>query len=139
MRMARWGTLVLAVTLVAFGIGDKERGNRLYRAGKYAEAAAAYAQALKSGDDSPELHYDYATALLRLGRYADADQHFKAALRNVEPALREKTLYNLGNRYLYPARVQQSAAASPAAASPARAAASCACAASYPAWAAWRS
>ncbi len=68
MRAARWGTLALAAALVAFSIGDKERGNRLYRAGKYAEAATAYAQALKNGDDSPELHYDYATALLQLGR-----------------------------------------------------------------------
>lgn len=110
MRAARWGTLVLAAALVAFSIGDKERGNRLYRAGKYAEAAAAYAQALKGGDDSPDLHYDYATALLQLGRYDEAEQHFKAALRNVEPSLREKTLYNLGNRYLYQARGQSAPA-----------------------------
>lgn len=110
MSAVRWGTLALAAGLVAFGIGDKERGNRLYRAGKYQEAAAAYAQALQRGDDSPELHYNYGTALLRLGRYAEADQQLKAALRNVEPKLREKTLYNLGNRYLYEARAQQSAA-----------------------------
>ncbi len=111
MKAARWGTLALAAGLVAFSIGDKERGNRLYRAGKYQEAVAAYAEALKRGDDSPELHYNYGTALLRLGRYAEADQQLKAALRNVEPNLREKTLYNLGNRYLYEARAQQSAAA----------------------------
>ncbi len=114
MRAGRWGTLALAAALVAFSIGDKERGNRLYRAGKYAEAAAAYAQALKNGDDSPELHYDYATALLQLGRYEEADQHFKAALRNVEPSLREKTLYNLGNRYLYQVYQARAQAAAPA-------------------------
>ncbi len=115
MKAARWGTLALAATLVAFSIGDKERGNRLYRAGKYAEAAAAYAQALKAGDDSPELHYNYGTALLQLGRYDEAEQHLKAALRNVEPTLREKTLYNLGNRYLYAARGQTGAASQAAA------------------------
>ncbi len=109
MRKWRWGMLVLVVALVAFSIGDKERGNRLYRAGKYAEAAEAYAKAIESGDDSPELHYDYATTLLRLGRYDDADQHFRAALRNTEPGLRERTLYNFGNRYLYQARAIQAA------------------------------
>ncbi len=105
----QWGALLLAGALVAFSIGDKERGNRLYRAGKYAEAAEAYAKAIQSGDDSPELHYDYATALLRLGRYDEADRHFREALRNTEPGLRERTLYNFGNRYLYQARAIQSA------------------------------
>ncbi len=118
MRAARWGMLALAAGLVAFSIGDKERGNRLYRAGKYAEAAVAYAQALRRGDDSPELHYDYGTALLRLGRYEEAEQHLKAALRNVEPSLREKTLYNLGNRYLYAAWAQRTATSAAGAGAP---------------------
>lgn len=109
MKAWRWITLVLAVAPVAFSIGDKERGNRLYRAGHYAEAAEAYAQALQAGDNSPELHYDYATALLRLGRYDEADRHFRAALRNTEPGLRERTLYNFGNRYLYAARALKAA------------------------------
>ena len=121
MRAPRWGSLVLAAALVAFSIGEKERGNRLYRAGRYAEAAAAYAEALKKGDDSPELHYDYATALLRLGRYDEADQHFRAALRNTEPGLREHTLYNFGNRFLYAARAKQASTAAGAQASPAAA------------------
>lgn len=106
MRAPRWSVLALAAGLVAWGIGDKEEGNRLYRAGKFTEAAAAYAKALKDGDDSPELHYNLGTVLLRLGRYEEAEQHLKAALKNVEPALRERTLYNLGNRYLYAARAQ---------------------------------
>ena len=117
MRAARWGVLLLAASLVAFGIGDKELGNRFYRQGKYAEAAAAYEAALKGGDDSPELHYDYATTLLQLGRFDEADQHFRAALRNVEPALRQRTLYNFGNRYLYPAWARKNGSATaPAAA-----------------------
>ncbi|HEX9106605.1 MAG TPA: tetratricopeptide repeat protein [Longimicrobiales bacterium] len=116
MRAGRWGVLLLAASLVAFGIGDKERGNRLYRQGKYAEAAAAYAAALKGGDDSPELHYDYATTLLQLRRFDEADQHFRAALKNVEPSLRQRTLYNLGNRYLYPAWAAKRGQPAPAAA-----------------------
>lgn len=104
MRTPRWSVLLLTGALVAFGIGGKEEGNRLYRAGKYAEAAAAYARAIKDGDDSPALHYDYGTALLRLGRYEEAEQHFRAALKDVDPTLRQRTAYNLGNRYLYAAR-----------------------------------
>ena len=53
------GTLVL-------GIGDFERGNRHYRA----------------------------------GRYEEAQQYLEAALEDVDPALRQRTLYNLGNRFL---------------------------------------
>lgn len=113
MSARRWGTLALAGVVVAFGIGGKEKGNRLYRAGKYAEAAAAYAKALKDGDNSPDLHYDLGTALLRLGRYREAEQHFREALRDVQPVLRERTLYNLGNRYLYSARAQTGASLPP--------------------------
>jgi Ca-activated chloride channel family protein len=101
-RMAMVALLALSVT--ASGIGDKERGNRLYRAGKYAEAVTAYQAALQAGDDSPELRYNLGTALVRLGRYEEAEQHLRAALDAVDPELRERTLYNLGNRYLEAAR-----------------------------------
>jgi Ca-activated chloride channel family protein len=101
-RIAMVALLASAVT--ASGIGDKERGNRLYRAGKYAEAVTAYRAALQAGDDSPELRYNLGTALVRLGRYEEAEQHLRAALDAVDPELRERTLYNLGNRYLEAAR-----------------------------------
>jgi Ca-activated chloride channel family protein len=103
------GSRAAAVLLVLFfgtaaGIGDRERGNRLYRAGKYEEAVEAYQAALRSGDDSPELRYNLGTALLQLGRFPDAEQNFRAALDAVEPDLRERTFYNLGNRFLSAAR-----------------------------------
>lgn len=99
-----WVVVALASALVAFGIGELEKGNRLYRAGHYAEAVEAYQSALEDGNDSPELQYNLGTALLRLGRLAEAEQHLKSALSSVEPALRQRTLYNLGNRYLTQAR-----------------------------------
>lgn len=92
--------LALIALLAAFGIGDLERGNRLYRQGKYAEAVEAYRAALQDGNDSPTLHYNLGTALLRLGRHDEAEQHLRAALASVDPEQRERTLYNLGNRYL---------------------------------------
>ena len=52
------------------GIGDLERGNRLYRAGRYPEAVAAYQEALRDGEGSPQLRYNLGTALLRSGATA---------------------------------------------------------------------
>ncbi len=100
----------LVILVTGAGIGDKERGNRLYRAGKYAEAVIAYQAALQTGDDSPELRYNLGTALVQLGRYDEAEQHLRAALDAVDPDLRERTLYNLGNRFLDDARAATDAA-----------------------------
>lgn len=83
-----------------FGFGDLERGNRLYREGRYLEAVEAYSRALRDGESSPVLHYNLGTALLRLKRYDEAERHLRAALMTVEPEARERTHYNLGNRYL---------------------------------------
>lgn len=96
--------LVLLFATMGFGPGDLERGNRLYREGRYAEAVQAYQAALASGKTSPELHYNLGTALLRLGRYEEAQQELGQALSGVDPELRNRTLYNLGNRFLEEAR-----------------------------------
>ncbi|MEX1183534.1 MAG: VWA domain-containing protein [Gemmatimonadota bacterium] len=103
-RMRRVAVLLLALAGLGLGIGDVERGNRLYREGRYEEAVAAYQRAVDSGDASPQVHYNLGTALLALGRYADAEQHFQNALSGVEPELRQRTFYNLGNRFLNEAR-----------------------------------
>jgi len=92
--------LVVFLGVLLLGIGDFERGNRHYRAGRYEQAVAAYRAALEDGDDRPELRYNLGTALLRLGRYEEAQQQLEAALQDVDPALRQRTLYNLGNRFL---------------------------------------
>ncbi len=105
LRAARAAAL-LVLTLAAggFGIGDIERGNRLYREGRFEEAVAAYQAALADGATGPELHYNLGTALLALRRYAEAERHLEIALRDVDPVLRERAYYNLGNRYLEAAR-----------------------------------
>lgn len=96
--------LALTILLTAFGFGDLERGNRLYREGRYAEAVEAYRAALGDGDASPILHYNLGTALLRLEEYDEAERHLRAALASIEPDARERTHYNLGNRFLQAAR-----------------------------------
>lgn len=109
-------TVLLGIVLVSTGavFGGLERGNRLYRAGKYVEAVEAYQSALASGDDSPTLRYNLGTALLQLGRYGEAEQHLRAALNVVEPELRERVQYNLGQRFLEDARAAEDAEAATA-------------------------
>ena len=82
-RAAAAGVLLLTTT--GFGIGDVERGNRMYREGRYQEAVAAYEEAIADGESTPELHYNLGTALLALRRYAEAERHLELALRDVDP------------------------------------------------------
>jgi len=105
MNTRRLVMLGLALLLLGgFGIGDLERGNRLYRAGRYAEAVEAYRAALADGTDTPQLRYNLGTALVRLGQYEEGERHLSAALSAIDPDLRQRTFYNLGNRYLEEAR-----------------------------------
>lgn len=100
---------ILALFVAAIAIGDVERGNRLYREGRYEAAVAAYRAALEGGESGPELRYNLGTALLRLGRYDEAGRHFEAALRSIEPELRQRTFYNLGNRFIRAGRSERDA------------------------------
>jgi Ca-activated chloride channel homolog len=109
-RRARVRTALLLLVLGAglgFGIGDVERGNRLYREGRYEEAAAAYERAIADGRAAPQVHYNLGTALLALGRFDEAQAHFESALQGVDPELRRRTFYNLGNRFLQEGRAEQ--------------------------------
>jgi Ca-activated chloride channel homolog len=105
-RRAARAAVILLVLLAGsgFGIGDLERGNRLYRDGRYEEAVAAYQQVIASGRATPDVQYNLGTALLALGRYEEAQRHFETALQGVQPELRQRTFYNLGNRFLQEGR-----------------------------------
>ena len=96
------------ILLLAFGtgwtIGDVERGNRLYRAGKYEEAVRVYQEVVNQGKAAPYVHYNLGTALLKLGRYAEAQPHLQQATREATAELKQRAHYNLGNRYLEAAR-----------------------------------
>jgi Ca-activated chloride channel homolog len=106
-RRVRTAVLLLVVFAVTgFGIGDLERGNRLYREGRYDEAAAVYERIVADGTAAPQVHYNLGTALLALGRFDDAQRHFESALQGVEPELRQRTFYNLGNRFLEEGRAE---------------------------------
>ena len=101
-------TAAAVILLLAFGtgwtIGDVERGNRLYRAGKYEEAVRVYQEVIRAGRAAPHVHYNLGTALLKLGRYAEAQPHLQLATREAAAELKQRAHYNLGNRYLEAAR-----------------------------------
>ncbi len=96
--------LILVLTTTAGVLVSVERGNRLFRAGQYAEAVEAYRAALEDGEDGAVLRYNLGTALLKLGRYAEAEEQLRAALAEVDPETREWVYYNLGQRFLEDAR-----------------------------------
>lgn len=94
-------TVCLAVlALLALDLGA---GNRAFREGDYERAASEYRRALARGDDSPVLHYNLGTALLRLGRYDEARRHLETATRAADPSVRQPAHYNAGNTDLEPA------------------------------------
>jgi len=107
---------LVAVMLVtgAAVFGGIERGNRLYRGGQYEEAVEAYRAALGTRSDGPVLRYNLGTALLRLGRYAEAEEYLRGALAEVDADTRGVVQYNLGQRFLEEARSTDDPAASAA-------------------------
>lgn len=105
--------LVLALAVVTSGavFAGIERGNRLYRAGQVAEAVEAYRAALGTRADGPVLRYNLGTALLRLGRFAEAEEYLLSALDQVAPEDVGLVHYNLGQRFLEDARASHDPAA----------------------------
>ncbi|HSL72169.1 MAG TPA: tetratricopeptide repeat protein, partial [Longimicrobiales bacterium] len=100
----RAATAILLFSLLGWGIGELERGNRHYRAGRYADAVREYEAALRGGTDTPELRYNLGTALLQLGRADQAQEHLQHALRARDPALRQRAYFNTGYRSLVAGR-----------------------------------
>jgi tetratricopeptide (TPR) repeat protein len=81
--------LVLLAAVPAAG-GDREEGLRLYKEGRYEEAAAAFQRAVAAEPESAELHYNLALASWRSGdlttaevaaeKYAALDEHARPDL-----------------------------------------------------------
>jgi Ca-activated chloride channel homolog len=97
--------LLLALALPAPLLADEGAdGDRLFRAGRYAEAAAAYKRAIDGGNGSPRLLYNYGTALLAAERADDALSVLERAAATRDLDLRYRALFNLGLIYLNRAR-----------------------------------
>ncbi|MGH7649096.1 MAG: VWA domain-containing protein, partial [Gemmatimonadaceae bacterium] len=87
------------------GGGPGADGDRLFRAGRYKEAAAAYEDALRSGKASARLEYNLGTALLAAGNRDEGMTALEHAAQIADDAdIRYRALFNLGLGYLQRAR-----------------------------------
>jgi len=71
-----------------------ERGVKAFHSADFAAAAQAFERARKAGMDTAALHYNYGSALYRLGRYAEAQAAFSVCAR--DPAWEALARYNMG-------------------------------------------
>ena len=93
--------VALLVLPVHLRPGDAAEGDRLFRARRYHDAAAAYERAIRSGHDSPRLEYNLGTALLAAGSAEDAIAALERAVQGAgDSELRYRALFNLGLIYL---------------------------------------
>ena len=103
-QRVRIAAIITVALGLGFGIGVFEKANRLYRAGKYEEAVRLYRQALREGEDSPELRYNLGTALVQLGKFDEADEHLQQAVRARNADVRQRAHFNTGYRSLVTGR-----------------------------------
>jgi Ca-activated chloride channel family protein len=111
--------LLIPLTLHA-ETGDE--GDKLYKAARYPEAAAAYQREIQNHSDSPRLEYNLGTALMQAGQLEDAVAALeRASTTATSEELRYNALYNLGLCYLRQGRDAKSSEATAAFASSAEA------------------
>lgn len=85
--------------------GRGSDGDRLFREGRYKEAAMAYAEALRTGKQDARLEYNFGTALLAAGQRDQAMTALEHAAQIADDAdLRYRALFNLGLGYLQRAK-----------------------------------
>lgn len=102
-RASKRTPLVLALALLpglaapARAWSSPAEGERLYDEGRFAEALAAYRAAIEADPSDPRLQLNLGAAAYRAGELATAAEAFAAALAAEEPALKERSFYNLGN------------------------------------------
>jgi Ca-activated chloride channel homolog len=97
--------LLLLVVPITLRAETGDTADKLYEAGRYPEAAAAYQREIQEHTDSPRLEYNLGTALMQAGQLEDAVAALeRAATAATSENLRYSALYNLGLCYLRQAR-----------------------------------
>jgi Ca-activated chloride channel family protein len=97
--LAAAGLLMAAAWPVAPG-HDGSDAARFFRAGRYAEAAAAFQRAVELGDRSSRMLYNLGTALLAADRGQDAAARLREAANSGDREIRFRALFNLGLTHL---------------------------------------
>lgn len=86
------------------------RGNKEYEKGRYAEALAAYAQALAKDPGQPDVTYNIGNVLYRKGQFEEAAQGYGRATFSDDARRREEAVYNLGNAHYRLGNLEEAAA-----------------------------
>jgi Ca-activated chloride channel homolog len=90
---------------------DFREGERHFAAGRYLEAAAAYNRLIRRGDATPQVLYNYGTALMAAGRGDQAIEPLERAANAADADLRYRAMFNLGLLYLERGRALEGEAA----------------------------
>lgn len=110
-----WPLLVLALTSTAHASwldphAGARQGNRLYEAGKYEDAAAAYNQALVDDPDSALLHFNLGNAAYKQSKPDEALAAFQQVpAGDADPARTARVAYNIGNTKFRQGEAKESA------------------------------
>jgi len=98
--------LILNLSLIAQNAfafpfrSDLNRGNDLYKKGKYAEAGQVYQQILQKKAADPKARFNLGDALYKEERYQESQKVFESLTDpSVPKGLRESAYYNLGNSF----------------------------------------
>ena len=73
------------------------KGNKLYKEGKYGEAAQKYLDAQLESPKSNELNYNLGNANFKMKKYDKAVEYYQKALQTQDPKTEQSIRYNLGN------------------------------------------
>ncbi len=79
--------------------GNVEQGNARLKAGKIKEALQLYDRAAKELPDEAGVHYNRGIALHRLGKYKKAREALLKGTAALDPGLKARAFYNLGNAH----------------------------------------
>lgn len=101
-RICRTAAVAVSIVLVSATPQSDwlRRGNDALSRGQPDVALVEYARAAQRTNDPGEVAFNEGVALYRLGRYRDAELHFRRALSDAQGARRVRALYNLGSALL---------------------------------------
>jgi Ca-activated chloride channel family protein len=103
--------LLMAMLLPRPAHASPDEAERLYRAGRFAEAATMWRQAIADGDTTLRVYYNLGTALLKAQRGEEAIEPLERAAAATDVEVRYRALFNLGLLYLERARSLEDEAA----------------------------
>jgi Ca-activated chloride channel family protein len=96
-RLAAGVGLGALLLVSASASASPQSAERAYRAGKFDQAEADYANAQKAAPRDARLSFDLGDAAYRKGDFDGAAKAFETTLRGDDLKLQEKAYYNLGN------------------------------------------